>query len=150
MVHRPRGAHQWRTQVIYLVIATLAIAAQHAAVATVNRDQLMSASFTPDLYPSTPGRARFQRSPIPPEPNGDGAWVTMCRQPSGTDTRCNETASACWLHSLPPWPKDTARTLPHSSVRCGDNNTPAPATFTGARQPHRALNWNQPAPHRAR
>ena len=60
----------------------------------------------------------------------------MCRQPSGTDTRCIETASACWLNSLPPWPKDTARALPYSSARGGDNNTSVPVAFTGDRLGH--------------
>jgi hypothetical protein len=143
MAGRFSGAHQWRIQVIYLAIATLAITAHHAVVATVNRDQPQLASFTPDLHPSTPGRARFKRSPTPPEPNGGGAWATMCRQPSGTDTWCNETATACWLQSLLPWPKDTARTLPHGSVRGGNNHTPAPATFTGSRI-GRSTGTNQP------
>ena len=57
----------------------------------------------------------------------------MYGQPSGTDTGCIETASACWLHSFQPWPKGTARALPHSSARSGTDNTPVAAALTGDR-----------------
>ena len=134
MVSCSSGAHRWRAEVIILLaIATLAVTAHQAVTASMNRGQPQLSSVTPDLYSSTPGRARFQRLPIPPEPHGDSAWVTVCRQPSGTDTRCIETASACWPHSLPPWPRDTARALPYSSAQSGDNITPVPAALTSHR-----------------
>ena len=69
------GPQHWQTLLINLAIATLAITAHNAVTATVNRDQPQLASVTHDLYPSTPGRARFQTSPIPLEPHGDGACV---------------------------------------------------------------------------
>ena len=66
----------------------------------------------------------------------------MCRQPSGTDTRCIETASDCWLNSLHPWSEDTARSPPYSGDRSGDNITPVPAALTGS-QPGRSTGNNQ-------
>ena len=138
VIRSTHSGHGWRTQVIYLVMSALAITTFHAVTAPVSRSQPTLVPATSDSYPPshTHGPARFQRLPIPPEPQGEGAWATVCRQPSGTDTRCIATASDCWHNSLHPWSQDTARSLLYSGDRGGDNITPLPAALTGSRPGH--------------
>ena len=127
-----RSDHLWRTQVIGLMVSALAATTLFVVTDPVSRPQLTLVPATSESTPPThTGPAGFQRLPTPPEPQGEGAWATVCRQPSGTDTQCIETASDCWLNSLHPRPKDTARPLPYSSDRGGDNITPLPVALAG-------------------